>query len=353
MWKSNPIHLEDLRRIAADHNIPWRELDGQTVLITGATGLIGSNLVNALLYYGETTAAPPHVLAFVRSEEKAKKVFGQQLAEHADTLSFIVGDICDQALIPGPVDYVIHAASDTASRHFVDRPVETIHTAVGGTWNMLELAREKNVKSFVYLSSMEAYGSPAEEKLLTEDAPAYFDSSAVRSCYPESKRMCEMSVAAYAAEYHVPAKSIRLAQTFGPGIAQSDVRVFADFSRRALAGEDIVLATRGDSRRMYLYTADAVRAILTVLLKGEKGTCYNAANPETYCSVYEMAQLVSQLLSDGRTKVRFSSNPQDAEKYPPGHKLKMDIGKLSALGWCADTALAEMYLRMIRGMEKS
>lgn len=352
MWKSNPIHLEDLQCIVADENIPWHELNGKTVLVTGATGLIGSNIINALLYYGEGAEIPPHVLAFVRNKEKAERVFAEQLTEHADVLSFVVGDICDHVEIPGAVDYVIHAASDTASRSFVERPVEIIRTAVNGTWNMLELAREKQVKSFVYLSSMEAYGSPTEERMLTEDAPAYFDSSAVRSCYPESKRMCEMSTAAYAAEYQVPAKCIRLAQTFGPGIAQSDVRVFVDFSRKALTGEDIVLATKGDSQRMYLYTADAVRAILTVLLRGESGKCYNAANPDTYCSVLEMAQLVSRLFSEGRTKVVFSTDPHDAEKYPPGHKLKLDVSKLASLGWCAYTALPDMYLRMIQGMEK-
>ena len=352
MWKSNPVHLEDLQRIVADDNIPWHELDGKTILVTGATGLIGSNIVNALLYYGERTALPPRVLAFVRNREKAERVFSEQLAEHADMLSFVVGDICDPAELDGQVDYIIHAASDTASRNFISRPVEIIHTAVIGTWNMLELARKKNLKSFVYLSSMEAYGSPTEERLLTEDAPAYFDSSALRSCYPESKRMCEMSAAAYAAEYQVPAKCVRLAQTFGPGIAQSDVRVFADFSRKALAGENIVMATKGDSQRMYLYTADAVRAILTVLLKGENGKCYNAANPATYCSVLEMAQLVGQLFSEGRTKVIFSTDPRDAQKYPPGHKLKLDVSRLASLGWHAYTALPDMYLRMIQGMEK-
>lgn len=352
MWKSNPVHLEDLRNIVSDSNIPWQKLDGKTVLVTGATGLIGSNLVNALLYYGETAATPPYVLAFVRSKEKAERVFAEQLAEHADRLSFVIGNICSPVAVNGPVDYIIHAASETASRSFMEHPVEIMHTAVVGTWNMLRLAQEKNTESFVYLSSMEAYGSPTEEQLLKENAPAYFDSSAVRSCYPESKRMCETSVAAYAAEYQVPAKSVRLAQTFGPGIAQNDVRVFADFSRRALSGEDIVLATKGDSQRMYLYTADAVRAILTVLLKGENGKCYNAANPDTYCSVLEMAQLVGQLFSEGRTKVIFSTDPRDAQKYPPGHKLKLDISRLTALGWCPGTTLPNMYLRMIRGMEK-
>ena len=331
MWKDNAVYREDLQRIVADRNIPWQELDGKTVLVTGATGLIGSTLVNALLYYGEKTASPPRVLAFVRNEEKARCLYREQLAAHSLYLSFVVGDICAPAAVPGPVDYIIHAASETA--------------------NMLELAREKQVKAFLYLSSMEAYGSPTEEKILTEDAPACFNSMAVRSCYPESKRMCEMLTAAYASEYRVPGRVVRLAQTFGPGIAPDDVRVFAAFARKALAGEDIELATRGDSKRMYLYTADAARAILTILLMGEPGCCYNAANPDTYCSIYEMAQMVSRQFSDGQTKILFSSDRSAAEKYPPGHRLKLDVTKLTALGWRPSTGLEEMYSRMIAGMQ--
>ncbi len=351
MWKDNAVYREDLQRIVADRNIPWQELDGKTVLVTGATGLIGSTLVNALLYYGEKTASPPRVLAFVRNEEKARCLYREQLAAHSLYLSFVVGDICAPAAVPGPVDYIIHAASETASRSFVERPVEIIRTAIDGTKNMLELAREKQVKAFLYLSSMEAYGSPTEEKILTEDAPACFNSMAVRSCYPESKRMCEMLTAAYASEYRVPGRVVRLAQTFGPGIAPDDVRVFAAFARKALAGEDIELATRGDSKRMYLYTADAARAILTILLMGEPGCCYNAANPDTYCSIYEMAQMVSRQFSDGQTKILFSSDRSAAEKYPPGHRLKLDVTKLTALGWRPSTGLEEMYSRMIAGMQ--
>lgn len=351
MWKSNQVYLEDLKSIITDSNIPWHDLDGKTVLVTGATGLIGSNIVNALLFYGEKTDRPPRILAFVRSRDKAKRVFSEQLVDHRENLSFIVGDICDPLLISEPIDYIIHAACETASERFITHPVETMYTAVWGTWNMLELARNKQVMGFLYLSSMEAYGSPHENTLLREDAPAYFDSSSVRNSYPESKRMCELLSSAFASEYNVPAKTVRLAQTFGPGVDKNDVRLFSYLARRAMARESIVLATKGESKRMYLYTSDAVRAILTILLKGKNGNCYNAANPDTYCSVYEMALLVSKLFSGGEAEVLFSGDPLDAAKYPQEHDLKLDISKILALGWRAYTPLSRMYARMIAGME--
>lgn len=348
MWIENKTHLEDLKSIVADSSIPWEELSNKRILVTGATGLIGSNIVNALLYQAMHSLNECSVVALVRDEEKARKMFSQQLEDNLERLSFVVGDVTSLPKISGPIDYIIHGACPTTSSMFLQQPVETIDTIISGTKNILELARQKQTSSVVFLSSMEAYGSPTEETPLTEDAPGYFDSMAIRSCYPESKRMCEALCCAYAQEYNVPAKVVRLAQTFGPGVDRNDKRVFADFATRALSNEDIVLLTKGDSRRMYLYTMDAVSAILTVLLKGTDGICYNAANKETYCSIKEMAELVSYLLSDG-SQVVFQLDGESHKKFPPSHKLYLDTHKLEALGWCPTRTLSEMFIRMVKG----
>ena len=349
MWTGHSTYLEDLEQAIQNKSVFGTDLEGKTILVTGATGLVGQNIVNALLYFGLKSSAAPKVLALVRNEEKAKKLFAQQKKDCEDNLQFLIGDVINLPDITCKIDHIIHGASQTASAAFVKNPVETIETAVTGTKNLLELAKNKQVDSFVYLSSMEAYGSPTEEVPLSENAAACFDSMAVRSCYPESKRMCEALCAAYAAEYGVPAKAVRLAQTFGLGVSGEDVRVFADFARKALKGEDIVMLTKGDSCRMYLYTMDAAEAILTVLLRGQNGACYNAANKETYCSIKEMAELVSQILSDGKSKVTVQLNEENMKKYPPAHKLMLDTAKLEGLGWRANYSLDEMYRRMVKG----
>lgn len=349
MWTDNQTHHQDLEAIGKDRNIPWTNLDGKTVFVTGATGLIGLNLVNALLYYGLKLDNPPKVVALVRNMERARALYAEQLKVCAHCLQFVVGDVTSLFAVDAPIDYIVHGASQTASAAFVTKPVETIDTAVTGTKRLLELAKYKNVKSMVYLSSMEVYGWPTEEHVLPESSPAWFDSMAVRSCYPESKRMCEALCAAYASEYGVPVKVVRLAQTFGPGVHKDDERVFADFARKALKDEDIVMRTRGDSSRMYLYTMDAVAAILTVLLKGENGGCYNAANKNTYCSIKDMAELVSAVLSGGRARVVVQASQEAQKKYFPLHKLKLDTAKLENLGWKATCDLAQMYKRMIKG----
>ena len=348
MWTENANYKEDLELAIRNTSVFGEALDGKRILVTGATGLVGQNLVNALLYYGSKTSQPPVLLLPVRNMEKAQKLYEQQIRECGEQIVLIPGDVTVPLEVDGTIDYIVHGASQTESAAFVKKPVETIETALAGTKNMLELAKNKGVKSFVYLSSMEAYGSPTEESLLSENAPAYFDSMAVRSSYPEGKRICETLCAAYAAEYDVPAKVVRLAQTFGPGVAREDVRVFADFARKALISEDIVMLTMGDSCRMYLYTMDAATAILTVLLKGENGVCYNAANKETYCSIREMAEMVSEILSDGKSKVVIKIDEETRKKYPPAHKLKLDTSKLENLGWKATCDLEEMYKKMVQ-----
>ena len=347
MWKNNPVHLRDLQSITTDSSIPWSELEGKSILVTGATGLIGSNLVNALLYYGETTTTPPHVLAFVHNKEKAKHVFAEQLEEHTDTLSFVAGDICDPQKVQGPVDYIIHAASETASRSFITNPVEVIRTAVTGTWNMLELAREKKVKGFLYLSSMEIYGAPETDEKIDESAGTNLNTMHVRNSYPGSKRICESLCTAFFSEYGVPAKVIRLAQTFGPGIAYDDGRVFAEFTRCVIENKDIILHTDGKTKRNYLYTMDAVSAILNVLVNGKNGNAYNAANEDTYCSIYEMATLVAEQCAEGKIAVQKELEDIEALGYAPTLKMNLSSKKLQELGWHATVGLMEMYHRMI------
>lgn len=120
-------------------------------------------------------------------------------------------------------------------------------------------------------------------------------------------------------------------------------------ARNVLAGEDIVLKTTGASTRMYLYTADAVSALLTVMLKGEPGCAYNAANPSTYCSVREMAEMVATLVPDGNVQLRCEIDP-DAP-YPPEHHLPLDVSRLEALGWAPTQDLPGMYRNLMAYLE--
>ena len=311
----------------------------ETVLVTGATGLIGSNLIKYLLDNNYK------VIGFVRNIEKAKKKLPQN-----DNLSFVVGDITEPINIPNEVDYIVHGASNTSSKAFIDEPVEIINTALKGTQNMLELAKEKKVKSIVYLSSMEVYGSPSTDEKIAENHSTNLDTMSVRSSYPESKRMCESLCVAYYKEYGVPVRVIRLTQTFGKGVEYNDSRVFAEFARCAIEGRDIVLHTKGETKRCYLSTDDAVSAIMTVMLKGENGDAYNAANEETYCSIYEMAQMVAHECADDRIKVRIEIEDESKYGFAPLLRMNLDTSKIQSFGWKANDSLLKMFKILLNCM---
>ena len=226
---------------------------------------------------------------------------------------------------------------------------ETADAIVTGTRNILTYARDHGVRSVVYVSSMEVYGDgnpePGLDAPLDESSVGSSDVMQVRSCYPEGKRMAEAYCAAFASEYGVNVKTARLAQTFGPGIPSSDTRLFAQVARAAMNDADIVLKTTGESTRMYVYIADAVSAILTLLTRGDAGHSYNVANPETYSSVRGMAEQILDRFGRGDGKVVIDVDP--TAPYPPEHHLPLDVSALRSVGWHPKVGLDEMYGRLI------
>ncbi len=347
MYEDDKTFIMDLKNLISCEYIPWNKLQDKTILVTGATGVIGYNLVRGLLYANNNKKLNMRILVLVRDIEKARKKYEKQLKE-SNVLSFLIGSVESLPCISERVDYIVHGASPTKSAYFIENPVETIKTAVIGTINMLEVAKHNNVQGFVYLSSMEVYGISTAEGVLAEADLGYLNSINIRNCYPESKRQCEALCAAYASEYQIPAMSIRLAQTFGLGVDRYDSRVFAEFARCVVENKDIALLTDGNSKRCYLYTMDAVSAILTVLLKGEAGQAYNAANPGTYCSIKEMAEMVVNKFGDGRIKVKMIDDEKGSKKFSSEHFYNLGITKISDMGWKARLNLEEMYYVLIR-----
>ena len=343
------VLTEDFKQIT-ERNIPWDALRNKTFLITGATGLVGSLLVKCLLYANQTIDLNAKIYAVVRNTEKADRIFAE---EKTEALSYIVADLATgKVCCEDECDYMIHAAAVTASKVMVSDPVGTIRTAIDGTEKMLQLAVEKKVKAFIYISSMEIYGQPKTDGKTAEKDLGYVDIETVRSCYPEGKRMCECLCTAYAAQYGVNVISARLAQTFGAGILPTENRVFAQFARSAVKGENIVLHTTGESEGNYVYTADAIAAILTLLVKGAAGEAYNIANEESHITIRNMAELVAKEIAGGKIKAVIDI-PEDSASlgYAPPVKMWLDASKMRALGWKPEVGLVDAYKRMIRWME--
>lgn len=342
MWTEDSIFKSDLERILNNSVIDWNRFDTKNIYVTGGTGLIGYTLVSALAYAAIKRQLNIGIYLLVRDTNRAKNTFASIMNEYSN-IHFVLGSVETPTDAGVHIDYIIHGAAPTASSFFVENPVETIKASVLGTMNLLEMAKKNEVSGMCYMSTMEVYGSPSTETPLTEKDLGYIDSMFVRNSYPESKKLCENMCASYASEYGVRAMAIRLAQTFGPGVKKDDGRVFADFARKVVANEDIVMYTAGTSKRCYLYTMDAAAAILTVLLNGEAGNAYNAGNSDTYCSIIEMARMIAKDVAGDRIKVVQELNSDIAKKFAPPHFYNLDTQKLQNLGWKPSKNLKEMY----------
>lgn len=324
--------------------VPWGELDGKTVAVTGGTGLIGGFLVDALLERAHSFGEDIRVVLLARDPKRALERF------RSERCSAVHWDASGPTVPSVDADYVIHLACDTSSDGFLNRPVETISTVVDGAKSMLEYARTTGVRVCL-ASTMEVYASGGPNPL-TEDAGGALNAMNPRNSYPEAKQLSEALAAAYAAEYGVVACVARLCQTFGVGVRRDDGRVFAEFARRCLAGEDIVLLTPGEKRNMYLSVQDAALALILLALKGEAGLAYNVANESTFCSVREMAEAVAERFGGGRTGVRVEVDPEAARRFRAPGSIKQDTSRLRALGWAPTGDLMDIYGQMIAGWQE-
>lgn len=342
---------EDIEFIARTNTISWDVLEGKKLLITGATGLIGSQIVLGLDRHNQISEKKILIYALVRNQRKACEIF----KECSDFVKIFVADIRDEISFDGEIDYIIHGASMTDSKQFVDHPVETISTALKGTENILEFAREKAVHSMVYLSSLEVYGiTDPSKKSIKETEYGYIDPLSVRSSYSEGKRMVECMCISYGHEYSVPIKIARLSQTFGPGVSYADNRVFAQFAKSIIEKKDIVLKTKGETYRNYCYIRDAVIGILCVLTEGKQCEAYNIANKETGITICDMAKMVADDIGEGKIKVVFEL-ADNIEKlgYGPTIKIALNTDKIEKLGWKAEVGLRDAFQRMIESMTYS
>lgn len=346
---TNQILKEDIEDIINSGTLDLMNSD-RVILVTGATGLIGSQIVKTLLCWKQKVNRNVKVIAMIRNMDKAKAVFSDLLKD--EDLELCIGDINHSIKIDRTIDYIIHGASATNSRFFVENPVETIYTALNGTKNILELAREKQVKKVVYLSSLEVYGVPQiSDAYIKEDEYGYIDPIQVRSSYSEGKRMAECVCVSYAKEYGVPVTIARLSQTFGAGVDYHDGRVFAEFARCAIENRNVVLHTQGNTIRTYCYTTDAIKAIFTVMFKGAVGEAYNVTNMETAISIKEMAEMVCGLNPEKNIKV-IVDIPKDIASfgYNPEMVVRLDSSKIQELGWRAEFDIKQMFKRLIESM---
>jgi UDP-glucuronate decarboxylase len=344
----NLVVEEDLQEII-NADLPWADFEDKTVLISGANGLLPAYMVETLLYLNEKRKAhPTKVIALVRNREKAQARFAAY--QHRDDLQLIVQDVCVPLAIHERIDCVIHAASQASPKFFGQDPVGTLSANVLGTYNLLNLAKDKQVKGFLFFSSSEVYGQVDSSQIpIKEDFYGYVDPTDVRSCYAESKRMGETMCVAWAHQYNVPAKTVRPFHTYGPGMRLDDGRVFADFVADIVNNRDIVMKSDGSTVRSFCYLADATLGFFTILLKGEIGQAYNIGNDQGEISILDLANLlVASFPEKGLKVVKQDFAFSSGYLKSPISRNCPDISRAHALGWQPQTSVKDGFERTVR-----
>lgn len=343
----NRTQLEDCQSIGKLDYINWEKLRNTTIIITGSTGLIGSNLVNALAYNNQEKKLNLKLFLPVRNVDVARDRFGWTKAE---IIPYTIGT---ELKIEDSVDYIVHLASPTSSEFFKSNPVNTMLVNIEGTRALLDWAKAHQIKKFICLSSMEVYGFPEKGHKVKENELGAFETMHSRNSYPIAKIACEALCNSYFNQFGIPTVVLRATQTFGPGVRYDDKRVFAQFMRCAIEKKDIVLKTAGLTERSYLYTGDAVSAIIVAMLDAVAGEAYTVANPDTYCNIKTMAQIVADEVASGRIKVQFDMVDDIKQLgYADTLYMDLDINKIKSLGWKPTIGLINMFRRMIQGLEE-
>lgn len=343
------VIIEDLQRMC-QADLPWKQLDGKTILITGATGMLASYVTWFLLCLHEEAGIDVSVVALCRNPQKAEHYYSSHIGKPYFRL--LTQDVCDPIVYDGAVDYIFHLAGN-ASPHFINTdPVGIMKCNLLGTMNVLELARKKQTTKVIFASTREVYGANEHADKLNECSYGVLGPLDARSCYPESKRAAETLLKSYYLQYGVDFNTIRIAHAYGPTMTlENDGRVMADLMGDVVAGRDIVLKSSGDAIRAFVYITDAVIGLFTVLFHANTSTAYNLANETEPISIKDLAHLLISFRKDIDLKVVCDTLQQGNIKgYCAYKRIALDTCKLEALGWSPHISLQEGLSRTISSL---
>ena len=343
----NTLYLEDCDYVCSS-GLDWQKLRGKTIAISGATGMVGTFLIDVLLRKNDTAQLGCHVLALGRSEEKARERLPYFDRED---FSFETCDVSVHGARPcTPADIIFHLASATHPRAYASDPIGTIASNMTGLSNLLDYGVVSQADAFVFASSVEIYGeNRGDTDSFSEDYLGYIDCNTLRAGYPEAKRAGEALCQAYMAQKNLPVFIPRLPRIFGATVLPSDTKAISQFIFKGVAREDVVLKSEGTQFFSYLHVRDAVCGMLWALTRGEQGAAYNLADSSCDMALRDIATVIAE---NAGTQVVFDL-PDETEKagYSTATRAILNPSRAHTLGWRASLTMPEGLSRTIATLQ--
>ena len=329
MLYDSKLWIQDIDRVL--DIIPGLDgLAGKSVLITGASGLVCSAVVDVLFRYNDTHKEKIQIIAAGRWREEMYIRFQEMV--NRDDFTFVVYDASKtNNYIDSHADYIIHGASNASPNMIVKEPVETMLSNFLGMKYLLDYAMKHKTKRILYISSSEVYGKKEGSEPYREGQYGYIDLLNARNSYSVGKRAAETMCASYADEYGVESVIVRPGHIYGPTASPYDNRVASAWAYSVARGEDIVMKSDGAQIRSYCYCLDCASAILTVLLNGDNCHAYNISNPDSIISIKGMAEVLAEC---GGVELHMELPTEEERKgFNPMNNSSLESTGLLSLGW--------------------
>ncbi|MDC0972202.1 NAD-dependent epimerase/dehydratase family protein [Candidatus Pelagibacter sp.] len=321
-------------------------LNKKKILITGCNGFVGSSIIRILYNLTYKSNNKIDLYGIVRKNSKVNNLILKSLIKLNKIKIFKI-DIHEKINLDFNPDIIIHCASVTAPHLYKKEPVETVLTNSLGTINLLNFAKKKKTKRFIFISAGEIYGDfKTQKKIVSENNFGQLDPSKITSNYGISKKFAENAIICWGKKYKIKTNSVRLFHTYGPLMKLGDGRIHSDLIKNVINKNNLLIKGNKNIKRSFCYISDVVFGILLVVLKGKNGESYNIANPNETIKIIQLANLISKISKQKITiKNRFTKTRNDFI-YP-----KISIKKIKKLGWSPQISLRNGIIKTINFYE--